>query len=78
MDTLIGEFQKNAVEKIRIALRDYKGKRLIDLRVYYQDDAGEWLPTKKGLALTVEQWPEFRAALAKLTQALNGTPLEAA
>jgi hypothetical protein len=34
MGTLISEFQKNAVEKVRVAPRDYKGKRLIDLRIY--------------------------------------------
>jgi hypothetical protein len=71
MDTLIVEFPKNAVEKVRLALRDYKGKQLIDLRIYYQDDAGEWLPTKKGIALTVDQWPEFREALATLAQHLK-------
>jgi hypothetical protein len=41
MDTLIAEFPKNAGEKVRLALRDYKGKRLIDLCVYYQDDTGD-------------------------------------
>jgi transcriptional coactivator p15 (PC4) len=78
MDMLIAQFHKNAVEQIRIALRDYKGRRLIDMRTYYQDDAGEWLPTKKGIALTVEQWLELRAAPASLAQALEETPPEAA
>lgn len=72
MDTVIAEFQKNAVEKVRGAFREYKGRNLIDLRIYYQDEAGEWLPTKEGIALTVEQWPELREALAKLAQALKG------
>ena len=40
MDTLIAAFQKNAIEKIRLSF-DYKGKRLIDRRIYDQDDAGE-------------------------------------
>ena len=71
-DRIIAEFQKNAVEKVRVALRDYKGKRLIDLRIYYQDDAGEYQPTKKGIALTVEQWPELREALTQLAKALKG------
>jgi hypothetical protein len=72
MDTAIAEFQKNAVEKIRVALRDYKGKRLIDMRIYYQDDAGGRLPTKKDPALTIEQWPELREALDKRAEAMQG------
>jgi hypothetical protein len=74
MDTVIAEFQQNAVEHIRLVLQEYKGKRLIDLRIYYQDDAGEWLPTKKGMALTVEQWPELRQAMATLAHERRGEP----
>ena len=44
MDRVIAEFQKNPLEKVQVASREYKGKPLIDLRIDYQDDAGEWLP----------------------------------
>ncbi len=74
MDTVIAEFQKNAVEKVRIAVREFKGRILLDLRIYYQDEAGAWLPTKKGLALTVEQWPDLREALAKVDAHLPAEP----
>jgi hypothetical protein len=41
MDTVITKFQKNAREKIRVALHDSKGKQQIDLRIDYQDNASE-------------------------------------
>jgi hypothetical protein len=63
---LVSEFHKNAVEKIRVRLRSYRGTRWIDPSIYSHDDAGEWQPTKTGITLTIERWPESTDALAKL------------
>ena len=30
---------------------EFKGKPLVDIRVYYRTDDGDWLPTKKGITL---------------------------
>jgi len=49
---LIGEIQKNTTEKIRVSLSEYKGHKFIDVRVYFEDDTGEWRPTKKGVAIS--------------------------
>lgn len=48
----IGSVQKNSQEEIRVTIQDYQGTDLIDLRTYWQNDAGDWLPTKKGISLT--------------------------
>ncbi len=48
---LIGEVQKNALERIRVSKAEYKGHKFIDVRTYFRDDAGEWRPTKKGIAI---------------------------
>ena len=53
MDSIFAEILTNAIEKIGLALRDYKGKRRIDIRICYQDDVGEWVPTRKSNALSV-------------------------
>jgi Transcriptional Coactivator p15 (PC4) len=45
---------KNAVEQIRIAPREYHGYVFIDIRVSFQDDAGAWKPTKKGVTVSVD------------------------
>lgn len=49
---LIGEIQKNSTEKIRVSLSEYKGYQFIDVRVYFEDDSGEWKPTKKGITVS--------------------------
>ncbi len=48
----IGKVEKNSQEEIRVTIQDYQGTDLIDLRTYWQNDEGDWLPTKKGISLT--------------------------
>lgn len=59
---LVAEFQKNARERVRVALTEYAGHELVDVRAYWQDQTGEWRPGK-GLALRRELLPELRRAL---------------
>jgi len=53
-----GEMQENALEKIVATLAEYKGKQRVDIRVRYQDDNQEWIPTKKGINLGLNSWKE--------------------
>ena len=47
------EIQKNSMERIKIQRTEYKGKDLIDLRVFYQDKrTGEWKPSPKGITFS--------------------------
>ena len=48
---IIGEFQKNTAERVRLSFETYKGVKFVDVRAYYEDSAGEWKPTKKGIAI---------------------------
>lgn len=54
MQKVIKDIEKNANNKIRISITEFKGNNYIDLRVYYEDDAGEYKPTKKGITFTPE------------------------
>ncbi|WP_333641788.1 transcriptional coactivator p15/PC4 family protein [Mesotoga prima] len=47
------EIDKNSLEKIRIQRTNYKGKDLLDIRVFYEAENGEWKPTKKGITVKV-------------------------
>jgi len=49
---LIGEISKNSTEKIKVSVSEYKGYTFLDIRVYYEDDQGEWKPTKKGITVS--------------------------
>ena len=71
MNEVISQFTKNAVEEVRVSLTEYRGHKLIDLRVYYEPrEGGERLPSKKGLTISVDLFPELKKALSELETAL--------
>ena len=57
--------QKNAVEEVRVVLSEYRGHDLVSVRIWanYDSADSEKRPTKKGVALRVEQLPELIVAL---------------
>ena len=78
MDELIAQFEKNATEVVRVSLTEFHGRKLVDLRVYYTDDKGEYRPTRKGISLAVDDYTEFRTAVARLDKTLIDLKLVAA
>jgi len=66
-EKILAEFTKNANERVRISFCTFKGKRLVNLRVYYNaaEEGEEWRPTQKGLTLRREQIPELKEAVLK-------------
>ena len=59
-------FRKNATEEVRVSLEDFKGHRLVNIRVWFTGDDGEMRPGKQGLALRVEMLPAMLDALGKV------------
>ena len=52
MSEVVHQFTKNATEEVRASLTEYKGHKLIDLRIYYDpEDGGDRRPTKKGITI---------------------------
>ena len=52
MSEAVAVISKNARERIQVALTEYNGRELLDVRVYYTDGTGdEWKPTRKGLTV---------------------------
>ena len=39
---------------IRVKKSEYKGYKFIDVRRYYEAENGEFLPTKKGIAIALD------------------------
>lgn len=62
---VIAELEKNRTERLRIALDRYHEQDLIDVRITTQltDSSGQWVPTKKGIALRIAQLPALLSAL---------------
>ena len=62
---VISQFNKNARETVQVTLNNFKGYDLLDIRVYVKDDAGNLVPTKKGISISTELIPMLKEALEK-------------
>ena len=60
------EIDRSPTEKLIIENSEYKGHKLVSLRIYYLSADEEWLPTKKGVTVKVEQFGELMDALDKI------------
>ena len=70
-DKVVSSFKRNPTEEVRATLKEFRGRRYLDLRIYYQDDQGEWKPTRKGVSLSTDFMPELKEAVLSLETALN-------
>lgn len=68
---LVAKFQKNAVSEIRIALKEWKEKKYIDLRVFTLSNSGEQVPTKKGVSVPIEKWNDLKSGILLLEEAIK-------
>ncbi|HNU90913.1 MAG TPA: transcriptional coactivator p15/PC4 family protein [Spirochaetota bacterium] len=70
MSVLIKDIQKSGNEIIRIEISEFKGRELINIRIWFQafDDKGNavYKPTQKGIALTVSQYDELREGIERI------------
>jgi len=69
-ERILSEFRKNSGEVVRVSFTTFKGRKLINLRVYYNagEDKDEWRPTPKGLTLRRELIPELKEAIDKAAE----------
>jgi hypothetical protein len=57
---LVHEFWANRRgESVRVQIRTYEGRRVIDLRKFFTDKAGKLKPTRKGLTLALVKLPDL-------------------
>lgn len=63
---LMGAVRKNAAEEVRVALSEFRGSPLVDVRIFCDvDGQAERQPTKKGVALNVRALPDLIEALQR-------------
>lgn len=62
---LIASLEKNASEQIRVSLDEFRGRNLLDVRVFSSFSTGEPTPTKKGLSIRIEMLDDLLEALTK-------------
>lgn len=71
MSKELAVFKKNDREQVKILVSDFRGRRILNIRVFYLDQSGDWLPSKKGLAIALEKLPVLLAALHQAARAID-------
>ena len=67
---IIGDIPRNETEVLRVSAEEYKGRKYVDVRVYFANDEGEWKPTKKGVTIQPEKVEEFIDLVRKAGKAV--------
>lgn len=49
---ILGEIVKSETDKIVVSIKEYKGRKYVDVRTFFQGDDGSYLPTKKGVTFS--------------------------
>jgi hypothetical protein len=70
-EMVVEEFAKNRQERVRVVLKTWKSRMLVDMRVHYKDNEGHWQPTPKGLCLQASLVPKLSDALRRACDALK-------
>jgi hypothetical protein len=65
----IAAIRKAEDAEIRVAVTEYKGRPVLDIRVWYlprdKRPGSEWFPTRKGVTFDLEKLPDMTAALVE-------------
>jgi len=74
---IIREWPKNTREHVRVALDEYQGTPLVDIRVCaeFGGPAGLYSPTKKGISMHVRHLPVLIEALTAAAERARGNGL---
>jgi len=57
---------KSKIEEVHIALSEYGGKKLVDIRSFMSFDGDEMKPTKKGVSLPIEKIDDIITGLTRI------------
>lgn len=71
-ETLVRAIDKSLGNRIHIRISEFKDHDYLDIRNYYEDEAGEWKPTRKGIAVPVEFYDELMEGLTAAKDIIDG------
>lgn len=72
---VVAKFEKNSREEVWVSIDEFRGRKIINIRVHYKGETGEWLPGKQGLALSVERYRDLAEAILQLGEKLRSDGL---
>ncbi|WP_028226733.1 transcriptional coactivator p15/PC4 family protein [Paraburkholderia ferrariae] len=65
------DLRRSDSERLRVTVGEYRGRTLVDLRVWYSTESGEWRPGRAGVSIRPEQVGELMQALRLAAQAAD-------
>jgi hypothetical protein len=71
-DTVIGALGRTKREELRVTLRKSNGVTWLDLRIYYQSESGQMLPSQRGISVSGKELQQLRTILQKLYRERDG------
>jgi hypothetical protein len=66
----IGEIGRTETEVVRVSVEEYKGRKYVDVRIYFENDEGEWKPTKKGVTIQPDKIDLFMDLIRQAKESL--------
>jgi len=66
----IGEIGRTETEVVRVSVEEYKGRKYLDVRIYFENDEGEWKPTKKGVTIQPDKIDLFMDLIKQAKESL--------
>lgn len=61
---ILATIPRSSTEQMQIAVKEFKGKSYLDMRIFYTTDEGaSWLPTKKGVTCSPENLETLKDAI---------------
>jgi hypothetical protein len=64
----IGKFTKNSVEVVKVCRSKFGGKDVVDIRIWVTNNAGELVPTQKGICIQTFQVLDLINLLKKVEE----------
>ena len=68
---MLGTIERSETEQLQIAVKEFKGRKYLDMRIFYTTDGGDsWLPTKKGVTCSPEHLEILKNAIEEAEKEL--------
>jgi hypothetical protein len=69
--TIFLDLQRSQQHRLRVDVHEYRGRKFVGIRNYYQDGSGEWLASNHGVSIRPEHVAAVVQALMLAGQAFD-------
>jgi hypothetical protein len=70
-EILVHVIDKGLAGRIHIRLSKFRDRDYLDIRNFYEGEDGQWLPTRKGIAVPVELYGDLMTALGTAKELID-------